>query len=227
MPWEGQRRTVLTRLEYSALLTAARRDTAATHTLAALLGTIGLRVGEAVNINVTDLRSSVGVGAPDRHGQGRQAGAHPAARAGATGARAAGLLARNAAIVPTPPGSRAQGRSTAVEQAAALLIAARGHPLEAAIVLGLTCGLRLGELLALRWDDVDWTAPRPSAVIRIGGTVQLGHPANLRRGLRQVTEQAVGRWHPHELPHSAASLLSAAGVPLAEWRTCSDTPARA
>ena len=42
-------------------------------------------------------------------------------------------------------------------------------------------------------------------------------PANLRRSLRTVTEQAgLGRWHPHELRHSAASLLSAAGVPLEE-----------
>ena len=42
-------------------------------------------------------------------------------------------------------------------------------------------------------------------------------PANLRRGLRQVTESAgLGRWHPHELRHSAASLLSAAGLPLEE-----------
>ena len=42
-------------------------------------------------------------------------------------------------------------------------------------------------------------------------------PANLRRGLRHVTESAgLGRWHLHELRHSAASLLSAAGVPLEE-----------
>ena len=42
-------------------------------------------------------------------------------------------------------------------------------------------------------------------------------PANLRRALRTVTEKAgLGRWHPHELRHSAASLLSAAGVPLEE-----------
>jgi integrase len=42
-------------------------------------------------------------------------------------------------------------------------------------------------------------------------------PANLRRSLRQVTDRAgLGRRHPHELRHSAASLLSAAGVPLEE-----------
>ena len=42
-------------------------------------------------------------------------------------------------------------------------------------------------------------------------------PANLRRALGTVTERAgLGHWHPHELRHSAASLLSAAGVPLEE-----------
>jgi integrase len=139
-------------------------------------------------------------------------------------------------------------------------------------VLGLTCGLRPGELLGLCWEDVDLDQGRlrvSRAVSRVGGTVQLGptkttssrrqlrlpaaaedalrqhrtrqqeqqdlmgshwqdlglvfptgrgtllDPANLRRSLRTVTEQAdLGRWHPHELRHSAASLLSAAGVPL-------------
>lgn len=141
-------------------------------------------------------------------------------------------------------------------------------------MVGLTCGLRPGELLGLHWDDVDlenellWVR---RALVRVGGMVRLGptktassrrqlrlppataeslrrhrirqdarrsevgegwddfglvfptgigtlqDPANLRRGLRQVTERAgLGRWHPHELRHSAASLLSAAGVPLEE-----------
>ena len=159
-------------------------------------------------------------------------------------------------------------------QARALLEAAKGHPLEAAFVLGLTCGLRPGELLGLKWEDVDLDQGvlRVSrAVRRVGGTAQLGptktassrrqlrlpavtgdalrqhrarqlarqdvmgeqgadldlvfptsrgtllDPANLRRALATVTEKAgLGRWHPHELRHSAASLLSAAGVPLEE-----------
>jgi integrase len=43
------------------------------------------------------------------------------------------------------------------------------------------------------------------------------NPANLRRQFGRITESAdLGRWHPHELRHSAASLLSAAGVPLEE-----------
>jgi site-specific recombinase XerD len=60
VPWEGQRRTVLHPLEYAALLTAARRDGPRSHALVALLGMIGLRVGEATGINITDLRSQSG-----------------------------------------------------------------------------------------------------------------------------------------------------------------------
>ena len=42
-------------------------------------------------------------------------------------------------------------------------------------------------------------------------------PGNLRRSLDQLSERAgLGHWHPHELRHSVASLLSAADVPLEE-----------
>jgi integrase len=40
-------------------------------------------------------------------------------------------------------------------------------------------------------------------------------PSNLRRSFSQMTQRAgIGHWHPHELRHSAASLLSADGVPI-------------
>jgi len=40
-------------------------------------------------------------------------------------------------------------------------------------------------------------------------------PSNLRRGLRRLTKAAgLGHWHPHELRHSAVSILSASGVPM-------------
>src|SRR3954452_19786965 len=40
-------------------------------------------------------------------------------------------------------------------------------------------------------------------------------PGNLRREFAKLTRKAgIGHWHPHELRHSAASLLSASGVPL-------------
>ena len=60
VPWEGQRRTVLHPLEYAALLTTARRDGPGSHALVALLGMIGLRVGEAIRVDITDLRTQSG-----------------------------------------------------------------------------------------------------------------------------------------------------------------------
>jgi len=40
-------------------------------------------------------------------------------------------------------------------------------------------------------------------------------PNNLRRTFARITEGAgLGRWHPNELRHSAAPILSSAGVPL-------------
>jgi site-specific recombinase XerD len=60
VPWEGQRRTVLRPLEFAAVLTASRTDGATSHALVALLGMIGLRVSEACQIDVTDLRYQAG-----------------------------------------------------------------------------------------------------------------------------------------------------------------------
>jgi integrase len=43
----------------------------------------------------------------------------------------------------------------------------------------------------------------------------LTDPSNLRRSFARITKSAgLGHWHPHELRHSAASILSDAGVPL-------------
>ena len=64
-------------------------------------------------------------------------------------------------------------------------------------------------LVGAQWQDLGLVFPTSRGTLL--------DPANLRRSLRTVTEQAgLGRWHPHELRHSAASLLSAAGVPLEE-----------
>src|SRR5437763_4827990 len=38
-----------------------------------------------------------------------------------------------------------------------LLSAAKGHSMEALFVLALTTGMRRGELLALKWQDIDFT----------------------------------------------------------------------
>jgi integrase len=84
--------------------------------------------------------------------------------------RSPGLVVRNvAAIVLTPAGPRSQGRSLTVEQARALLQAADGHPLEAAFIVALTCGLRPGELLGLPWQDVDLDQALPGRPSRRRG----------------------------------------------------------
>jgi len=42
-------------------------------------------------------------------------------------------------------------------------------------------------------------------------------PSNLRRSFARITQRAgLGKWHPHELRHSAASLLSHSGVSIEE-----------
>jgi site-specific recombinase XerD len=58
--WEGQHRTVLHPLEFAAILTAARDAGPVEHALVALLGMLGLRVSEACNADVTDLRYDSG-----------------------------------------------------------------------------------------------------------------------------------------------------------------------
>ena len=66
------------------------------------------------------------------------------------------LVARNVADLVTPPRDQHKEMKTlGVEQARQLIDAARGDRFEALYVLALTTGLRQGELLALRWQDVD------------------------------------------------------------------------
>lgn len=60
VPWEGQRRTVLHPLEFAAVLSAARRHSDTAHALVAMLGMLGLRVSEACNAQVEDLRYAGG-----------------------------------------------------------------------------------------------------------------------------------------------------------------------
>src|SRR5947209_5887662 len=67
-----------------------------------------------------------------------------------------GLVARNVAkLVALPRIERYEAQVLTVEQAQALLEAARGSRLDALLLVALTTGLRRGELLALRWSDTD------------------------------------------------------------------------
>ena len=73
----------------------------------------------------------------------------------------AGLLPRNpAAIVKPPRRARPQWRVWSAEQVQRFLQAAADDRLHALWALLVTTGLRRGEALALRWDDVDLEAGR-------------------------------------------------------------------
>jgi integrase len=68
-----------------------------------------------------------------------------------------GLVARNVASLAVPPRKPRTRLDDAldVDQAEAVLTAATGDRLEALAMLVLATGMRQGEALALRWDDVD------------------------------------------------------------------------
>jgi integrase len=68
----------------------------------------------------------------------------------------AGLVPRNVARLVRPPRvPHAEMRTLTNEQARTLIDAAGGERLGALYVVALASGARLGELLALRWQDVD------------------------------------------------------------------------
>jgi integrase len=214
-------------------------------------------------------------------------------------AQTEGLVTRNvAALAGAVHVSRPDGRTMTPEQARIFLDHIRGDPLEAMYVVALSLGLRVSELLALGWDDVNFDpvdGSSPTLTIRRGlkrikgqglviagvktrtsrRTVHLpavavrqlvGHrqrqraerlafpgdwpdkplgvdlvfrtvagtaldPSNVWHYLSKATRHAgaeyldenrtrirpgtgLGHWHPHELRHSAASLMLAQGVPL-------------
>ncbi len=68
----------------------------------------------------------------------------------------AGLVSRNVCeSVSSPRVVKRRAKPLTVEQARKLLEAARGHRLEVLLTLAVVTGMRRGELLALRWSDVD------------------------------------------------------------------------
>jgi integrase len=70
-----------------------------------------------------------------------------------------GRVPRNvASLVKPPTAERTRMATLTADEARRLLQAASGDPLEALYVLALTTGMRRGELLALRWPDVDLDA---------------------------------------------------------------------
>lgn len=184
-----------------------------------------------------------------------------------------GIVNRNvASLTRGPKATRSEGRTLTHHQARQLLASLAGHRNEALYALMLSTGLRRGEALGLRWQDVDLAAgvltikrqlkreggrlvtadtktarsrrainlPEPMVAslrnhrsrqaaerLALGPAwTDSGHvftttigtpidPRNLYREFKAICRQAgLGDWHPHELRHSAASLMLAQGVKL-------------
>jgi integrase len=101
-----------------------------------------------------------------------------------------GIVPRNAADVKAPRPTPEEMRPLSETEVRAFLDVAResGDRFEALYVLALTTGLRRGELLGLRWDDVTMersTLRVGRALVREGGRHTLGE-TKTRRGRRQI-----------------------------------------
>lgn len=80
-----------------------------------------------------------------------------------------GLVGQNVASLVSPPRAPRMAMETlTATQSAALIEAAEGHRFEALFVLALHTGMRKGELLGLRWSDIDLEA----GTLHVQGSLQ-------------------------------------------------------
>ncbi len=122
-----------------------------------------------------------------------------------------GLTARNVADLVTPPRIvRHDMQALSPEQARAFLAAAREERLEALYAVALTTGMRQGELLALRWRDVDLEGGRLQVVATLQRTRDGFTFAEPKTGhsRRQVglTEAAIVSLREHRSKQAAEQL---------------------
>jgi integrase len=105
-----------------------------------------------------------------------------------------GFVNRNAAALSVMPRTKPSTprRSLSPSEARGFLKAAEGERLEALISLGMTLGLRPGELTGLLWSDLDLGAEPPTLTIsgsmkrNPDGSVYRGEVKRSRSGLRTI-----------------------------------------
>jgi len=112
-----------------------------------------------------------------------------------------GLIPRSPAdLVDTPRPKRKELAVLSPEQVEALLAAAKGERLEALFVLAVTTGLRRGELLGLKWGDVDWDAGRlhvQRALVRVNNGMVEQEPKSKRGRSIALPQVALRALHKH------------------------------
>jgi len=118
-----------------------------------------------------------------------------------------GLIARNVAALVNPP--RLEKRLPHVfseTEAAQFLALAKGHRLEAIFTVALALGLREGEILGLRWDDIDLDAGN----LQVTQALQrVKRPGAKKGGLELISPKTDGSRRQIELPEVAISSLRA------------------
>jgi integrase len=133
------------------------------------------------------------------------------------------LLARNVCDRVSPP--RKEHREItplSVEQIHLLLEAARGHPQEALFVLALHTGMRRGELLGLKWQDISFTEGTlqvrrilnrvPTKMIKEGGQRYIETEPKTKKSRRNIflTESALDALKQHQSRQLDARLKAGA-----------------
>lgn len=113
-----------------------------------------------------------------------------------------GLIPRNATdAVKVPRVDREEINPLTAEEAGRLIEAARGDRLEALYVLAIHTGLRQGELLALKWEDVDAEASAlrvRRTLSRRKGTYTFAEPKTKKsRRVVRLTSQATNALRDH------------------------------
>jgi integrase len=128
-----------------------------------------------------------------------------------------GLIPRNAADVTAPRPAPKEMRPLSEAEARVFLNVAResGDRFESLYVLAISTGLRRGELLGLRWDDVDLergTLRVGRSLVREGGRHTVGE-TKTRRGRRQVnlTPRTVSALKAHR-KHQLEERMKLAGL---------------
>jgi integrase len=124
-----------------------------------------------------------------------------------------GLVARNVATLVQPPRVRRYEISPLdAEQAQRLLTAIRGDRLEALFSVALAVGLRQGEALGVRWQDVDLDAGVlrvRHALQAVDGQLMLVEPKTTRsRRTIQLPSLAVGALREHRARQSVERTLA-------------------
>ncbi len=140
--------------------------------------------------------------------------AHTALRRCLADAERHGLVARNPAALVTPPRvDRQEMKTWTADELGAFLDHIAGDRLVAAFRLLALTGARRGEILGLRWTDVDLDGERLTISRSLTTHSSPLHPDSITRFFEQgVRDSGLPRIRLHDLRHGWASMALLAGI---------------